>query len=264
MTLVVSLIVPDGVVIAADSLATTRSQLNIVGQIEGACKQCGAKMSFPELKLPPIPIPAGTSPFAQKVFNFRGKFGVGFWGNASVNKQTMYSQMKRVESQVGEEVVSVDEAVDLVAGHLFDELKKEVDDLTKIPEKASVFGFHIVGYESSESVLGKLWAVRIGRTIQKEWHSEFGCTVSGEKQVVQKLWKEDKTIPVPRPNYGNFNLQDAIDYTDFLIRTTTDYQRFASMVPTVGGEADIALVTHYGGFKWIRCKYLTTMLESGG
>lgn len=262
MTLVVSLIVPDGVVLATDSLATTISQLNIVGKIEGTCDKCGAKISMPELKLPPIRMPSSTSPFARKVFNFKGKFGLGFWGNSSVNKQTMYSQMKRLENQLTEELISVDKAVDLAADYFFEELKKEVGDLNKIPEKAAAFGFHLVGYESPESAVGKIWSVNSGRAIHKESHNEFGCTVSGERQVVLKLWKRDETIPVPRPTYANFTLQDAIDYVEFLIRTTTDYQRFANMIPTVGGEADIALVTHYGGFKWIKCKPLTKVLEA--
>jgi len=264
MTLVVSLIVPDGVVLAADSLATSKGELSIVGQIEGKCKECGAKLEFPELKLPPIPIPSSTTPFAQKVFNFKSKFGVAFWGNASVNKQTMYSQMKRLENQSTEEIISVDGAADIVADYFFKELEVEVGDLNKIPSDVSAFGFHVVGYESPESIIGKVWSIRIGRTIKKEPHNEFGCTVSGEKQVVSKIWKKDETIPVPRPNYGTFTLQDAIDYADFLIRTTSDYQRFANMIPTVGGEADIALVTHYAGFKWIRCKQLTRLLEAIG
>lgn len=50
------------------------------------------------------------------------------------------------------------------------------------------------------------------------------------------------------------NLQDAIDYTIFLIRTTIDYQRFATMVPVVGGDIDLAIITHHAGFKWIQYK----------
>ena len=49
-------------------------------------------------------------------------------------------------------------------------------------------------------------------------------------------------------------LQDAIDYAIFLIRTTIDYQRFATMVPTVGGDIDVAIITHHGGFQWIQEK----------
>jgi hypothetical protein len=262
VTLVVSLIVPDGVVLAADSLATTTGRLNIVGQIEGKCDKCGADIKVPELKLPPIPIPSSTTPFAQKVFNFKNKFGVAFWGNASVNKQTMYSQMKRLENRTKEEIDSVDDAADTIANHFIKELEAELGDLNKMPADVSAFGFHVVGYGSAESIIGKVWSIRIGRTVKKESHNEFGCHVSGERQVVSKLWKKDESIPVPRPRYGSFTLQDAIDYTDFLIKTTSDYQRFANMIPTVGGEADIALVTHYAGFKWIRCKQLTRIIEA--
>jgi hypothetical protein len=46
-----------------------------------------------------------------------------------------------------------------------------------------------------------------------------------------------------------------------LIRTTADYQRFSGKLPTVGGDTDIALVTHYRGFRWINQKLLYQILE---
>jgi hypothetical protein len=33
------------------------------------------------------------------------------------------------------------------------------------------------------------------------------------------------------------------------------------MIPTVGGAVDVALLTHYSNYKWIKCKTLTKALE---
>lgn len=49
--------------------------------------------------------------------------------------------------------------------------------------------------------------------------------------------------------------QDAIDLADFLVDTTKRFVRFLPGANTVGGETDIAVVTKYEGFKWIRRKH---------
>lgn len=64
-----------------------------------------------------------------------------------------------------------------------------------------------------------------------------------------------------QPNPSVFSMQDAVDYAEFLISMTATAQRFAIMIPTVGGEVDIALVTSYAGFQWIKAKSLTRQLE---
>lgn len=48
---------------------------------------------------------------------------------------------------------------------------------------------------------------------------------------------------------------DAIALADFLVSTTKHYVHFLKGADTVGGETDIATVTRYEGFKWIRRKH---------
>jgi len=48
---------------------------------------------------------------------------------------------------------------------------------------------------------------------------------------------------------------DAIDLADFLVETTKRFVRFLPGADTVGGPTDIAVVTKYEGFKWIKRKY---------
>lgn len=261
MTLVVSVRVPDGIVLAVDSLSTTRARLNIEADVETTCEKCGAKVLVPKLKVPPIGVPASTAAFAQKLFPFVGKFGVATYGNAFVNKQSLYSQIKQLEKRLSHDIVSVDDATRKLGEHFMHELEQEVGNMSRLPKGYFSFGFQIVGFTSPESTTGKTWAVQIGKQQREEPFEAFGCTVSGDRQVVLKLWKEEKDIPAPKPVYGSFSLQDAIDYAEFLIRTTSDYQRFANMIPTVGGDIDIALVTPYAGFKWIRAKSLMRLLE---
>lgn len=48
---------------------------------------------------------------------------------------------------------------------------------------------------------------------------------------------------------------DAIELVDYLAEATKDYVRFSPGANTVGGATDIATVTKYEGFKWVRRKH---------
>lgn len=50
-------------------------------------------------------------------------------------------------------------------------------------------------------------------------------------------------------------VRDAIDLADFLVETTKRFFRFLPGADIVGGDTDIAVVTKYEGFKWIRRKH---------
>ena len=80
--------------------------------------------------------------------------------------------------------------------------------------------------------------------------------VPGDPTVVNLLWPGG----VLTANVAAFSLQDAIDYASFLIRTTSEYQRFSGKWQTVGGDIDIALITNRNGFQWIKQKPLYKML----
>lgn len=50
-------------------------------------------------------------------------------------------------------------------------------------------------------------------------------------------------------------IQDAIELADFLIDLTIRYSRFSPGTATVGGPVEIAAITKYERFKWIRRKH---------
>ena len=133
------------------------------------------------------------------------------------------------------------------------------------PENWLPLGFHIDGYELEDdgSPIGVTYEVYVGRENVVRRHDTIGCTVAGEMKVVQKLWAIGKEDPRLQFKYGFLSLQDAVDLGGFLIETTSTFQRFANEVQTVGGEVDVALVTPFSGFQWIRRKALMALLEEG-
>jgi hypothetical protein len=50
-------------------------------------------------------------------------------------------------------------------------------------------------------------------------------------------------------------VQDAIELADFLTGTCKSYYRFLPGADIVGGDTDIAVITRYEGFKWIKRKH---------
>lgn len=263
MTLAVSLRIPDGIVVAIDSLATTAQRVQFAGEVKGKCNKCGEELTIKDISLPPIRMPASSTPFAQKLFKFKDRFAIAHFGNSFLNQQTIQSQVRRLETRITKEILSVDDIADYIEEHFQKELESEVGELSKLPDNVLPTGCQVSGFPSADSIVGRTWTLRFGKKVKRDHYDGFGCTVSGAREVVSKLWKEDPELPVPRPRYELFTLQDALDYAQFLIRTTADYQRFANMIPTVGGDIDVALLTPYGGFQWIRSKPLISILEGG-
>ncbi|MBA7705934.1 hypothetical protein ES703_114776 [subsurface metagenome] len=125
MTLAVSIRVPDGVVLAVDSLTTVRGTMQIEANIETTCKHCGKKLSIPNFKLPPVNFPSSTSMFAQKLFPLKSVFSVGSFGSATINKRSIYSQIKRFERHLQDEITSVDEIAQRLEDYFMQELEQE-------------------------------------------------------------------------------------------------------------------------------------------
>lgn len=70
--------------------------------------------------------------------------------------------------------------------------------------------------------------------------------------AIEQLLRGRFEIPLVMPTMP---VQDAIDLADFLAETTKRFFRFLPGADIVGGETDIAVVTKYEGFKWIRRKH---------
>ncbi len=90
MTLTVVVRVPDGVVLAADSLASLQQTLTPQAEVAGKCPKCNEDIKISDLKLPSISIPSGGSPFAQKLFSLsKRNIGVTAYGSPFLDGRTV-------------------------------------------------------------------------------------------------------------------------------------------------------------------------------
>lgn len=263
MSLIVSMRVPDGIVIGADSLSTSQSLLEFVAQnVEMQCPHCKKKVSGQELRFPPIPVPFSASSYTQKLFSLYHKFAIGSFGQGIINNRSIYYHIKQFE-QSNENPADLAKLRPRLIGYLEKELVAQYPKYKEeAPKEWRPIGLHINGYEEvNGKQIGVTWEVFLGRENIERKRDTIGCTIGGDMKVVLKLWEIGKDDPRLQFKYPLFSLQDAVDLSEFLIASTSRFQRFANEVQTVGGEIDIALLTPFHGFQWIKRKKLMEILE---
>ena len=288
MTLVVSLRVLDGVVLAADSLATMSSQMLIEDNKQVACDSCGnevmltdiydgarstkscpsceAAIEVPVAKPAPI-IPSSTLSFAQKVFPFLDVYGVAVFGSSAVNQKTVYNHLKGFERSLRDPqrkktpVSGVQEVATLIRDFCQTQFDAQFPpSMREKMQEGVFFGLQVVGYDNDDSAVAKTIEMTFGSKTEMRTDSMLGITASGDTPFLHTFTNVCKQLRM-EPTIAALSLQDAVDYAELLINSTIGVQRFANMIPTVGGEIDIGLITNYSSFRWIKAKALARMIE---
>jgi hypothetical protein len=267
MTLIVSLRIPDGIVIAGDSLATMMGNLEVKADVNIACPSCGHQ-HITNVALPGISMPSTTLSFAQKVFPFLDIFGVGTFGAGQLVGKTIYFAVRELEKELlrkslNQRPSNVTEAASSIGERalrmLREHIKAEGVDIDSMPDEWRPLGFQVVGYDGDKATTVEL---NIGKDVRATPHVGGGFTVTGQINVVQAFDNLYTADPNQNPMIDVFSLQDATTYAEFLINTTATHQRFARTIAGVGGEVDIALVTPFDHFKWIQQKSLQSIISA--
>jgi len=238
MSLIVTLYVPEGIVLAGDSRLT----LNWKSKIQGTDNLNSTNISDT----------------TNKVFLVNKKFGVGTFGAADINGVPIAGFIDRfLESKISDST-EVDEIPQLLISH-FSGLKSDLE--TK---------FYVVGYkkESGQSNQHIYFVDIRSQTIQRANKPNtdliFGANWGGEVEVLSRLlnsvqvmqgtnWVtvDDTIIP-----WNFLTLQDAIDFARYAVRTTSDTQRFQQRIKTVGGPIDVLVIKPGEEGSWVERKEL--------
>ncbi|HWY39532.1 MAG TPA: hypothetical protein VNX27_01935 [Chthoniobacterales bacterium] len=262
MTLNVSLRVPDGIVMASDSLSTLTQPVNQRMTVSGKCDKCGESVEIRDVQTPPMSIPSSTWPYAQKLFPIQGRFGLATYGMAFVNERSIYNHVIELAPNLPQPKSGTDQfeaLADFIGAYFQKELENQLNSsglsVALQPDEWCPLGFQFVGFSKPQAAapISKTRLIQTGKAVRAQTFEKIGCTISGDTAVAQMLFQQ--------ANWASFSLQDAIDYAKFLIRTTSDFQRFSGKMPTVGGDIDISLLTHHRGFQWIAQKELYRTLE---
>lgn len=212
--------------------------------------------------------------------------GMGNIGTASI--ATLAKELRRRLSTpemgdwyVNPEAYSIGEIAEKARRFLYEE---RFAGLNPAPPAPHSLEFWVGGYGSDFDGEHEIWKVAIingacGAPV-RELPRQFGWLVGGQPNAVMRLLlgydqglhrllvdngmdqaSADAIVGVIRANCGaaivspTMPTRDAIDLADFLVETTKRFVRFLPGADTVGGDTDIAVVTKYEGFKWIRRKH---------
>jgi len=248
MSICISIAVPDGIALAADSQTTWNQTITQAAQL-------GTNQIFDLAQ--PINIPIGWSRMARKLFNIKiecTSYAVCVAGTALLNHKTIYSIFKGLEKSY-----EGDGSYDTIVRHFIDGLKAElrqqlnIENLATSPTVLSI-EFIFSGYIDQDVSKPRIesWIVLSG-TVQiegvgqlttgefKKWtniiNGEYtfgGCWIGRAEFISHLVTHNNPQMPPIQGQYELLSLADAVDYTNFLVDFTCDYQRFATMVPDCG------------------------------
>lgn len=235
MSLIVTIRVEEGIVMAGDSRLTsslTRKEGETVVHDIGAL----------------------TSESANKVFLAPNHVGISVCNEVSVKGKTISGYLD------GFLISSVTESTPV--GDVAPMLLKHMRQLNPVPNTI----FHVAGYEKgSQGYEARIWRVYPGKNKIDSLPAETpGVCWDGERDIIARLvnpvylkdsqgnFSEMRTPPIP---WDFMTLQDAVDFAVYAIRTTMDTMRFQLRPKTVGGPIDLLVLKPGNGF-WVKKKRL--------
>jgi hypothetical protein len=265
MTIVVSVKVTDGIVLAADSTATF----------------------LDNSRQPPVKIRNN----AHKIFNLvevspigAMAYGTGGIGSASVATLTEDLRQRLASDPtyvLGGGAYTVEEVTKKARAFLFDDVYLKTYP-TPIP--TFMMGYRVCGY-SADASLPEIWEFVIhGATCIGPYEiqspAEFGIRWAGENEALDRLlrgatggikemlvargYTENEVQDIYLEMIAKFRtgfelpampIQDAIDVSGFLVELSTKFAQFGPGPAMIKGFTEIAAITKNEGFQWVVRKH---------
>lgn len=266
MTICIGIKVNDGVVFVADSATTLLSPY-------GDGSQFGVRVYN----------------HADKVFNlYRGQpivsmtCGLGNFGNESIATISKCIRDKLMSEDSG--IDPMDYTIQSIAEFAYQEFKRRYDPLDATIKTHSSFEYFIAGFptNSNRSEIWKIvfsngetpepvmlvnsdnsdiiWAgqpeacIRLILGVSSQTRFVLQSTGLSEEQSEQ-LQQSIMSASLSPFLVPSMPMPDAISLAEFLASTTVNFVKFMPGADTVGGSLDIATITKYEGFKWIKRKH---------
>jgi hypothetical protein len=210
-------------------------------------------------------------------------YGLGALGGTQ--PRTAHSFLPEFDSELKRDAVDERLSVEAVAQRLSHFFMTQWEK-SKMPPREEYMGagepmiFLVGGYNSTEPY-GRVYDFFIPHRPEPTEQNvdTFGVTWGGQRQIVDRLLNVDPALndilqehfdldPVRRDALGQLlrerlsppipyqflSLQDCVDFSIFLVRTTIDFQSFQVGVRGVGGAIDVATITRTDGFKPVQQK----------
>lgn len=207
--------------------------------------------------------------------------GLGNFGQASI--AMLAKQFRQMIGAKGTSPLGIDYRMEDIVGlaHKFFLL----EEFAKVPDPTgTVFELWLGGYSSGEN-LPELWKLsvfngQVQDPVVVADKEDVGIFVGGQRDPIQRLiggfgWKLETVLrdhgvtPEQFPKLYEaispelflpllspvMPIQDAIDLTEFLADMTKKVFRFRAVPEYVAGDIDVATITKYENFRWIKRKH---------
>ncbi len=225
MSLVATVYVREGIVMAADSRLTLNREE----------KHGEAAV---------LNLAVGQSDSNYKLFLAPCGVGISTYGAADIQGVPIAGYVESfIAAELGEELVSV--------GSVAEQLLKHFGAFTPVPSSQ----FHVAGYSRLETgIEQEVWHVNVAsqQVARTNPSGEQGASWGGEADILTRLLqpvaqvgpdgKLQQTLPQYQIPFQFFTLQDAIDFAVFAVRSTIEAIRFQPRAKTVGGPIDVLVI----------------------
>ncbi len=240
MSVMCTVFVPDGIVLAADSRQTVGITANVVkpGTQTGGIQQGEPRLinRMNQHGQPPMTPIFTQSDNAQKVMLLnKVKVGISACGIGILNGKTVSDYIRSFEIDEvasGDSVTTVAQKLQAYASRFFPQVN-----------------FFVCGYDADEP-----FAYTVNREIKRNnaenGKIRYSSMWSGEQAAITKLLNGQPPMMI---NHALMPLKDAIDFAEFLIDLTIKAQRFEFKPATCGGAIDILVLTKDDAF-WYKHK----------
>ena len=219
MSVIIAVYTPTGIVISGDSRTTGTLNQQILNP-QNSQQQINVQTMFT------------ISDATLKVFNVFGIFGVATFGDAHINNLPIAHYIEQFEIQNAQNQPQT-------TNDLVTELLNYFRQFNPIPRT----GFVVAGYDNNDPFVYGVDTFNNTRQrhnyIQPQNQIDYGIVRGGDTDIINRLMNNPQKLPL----FEAMNLQDGIDFSRHLIRTTIDQMRFEPGVPTVGGEIDTLIIT---------------------
>jgi hypothetical protein len=245
MSLIITVNVPEGIVMASDS----RQSITVEGRT-------------PDGKT--FKVETVNSDSVTKTFLLENQqVGISSFGQDMLGGVPMFSHVKKF---IEEEIVLADD-VTTIPSKLINYIRKN------FPQADA--GFHVAGYHKSARVsVPHFYHCHVAkniverRNIKSDGSVAYGATWSGQIDVITSIVSpivgplmtkdekgQERIAYSPAPMiWDAMTVQDAIDFAVYAIRTTIDTMRFQARQKNVGGPIDVLLLLPDAKPKWVQKK----------
>ncbi len=308
MSLGISVVIPEGIVLAADSRQTYRNQKGMIRiGSDSASKvfRLGSRMGLIITGLAFLPHQGVLKNISGFIEEFCQEMSIDKMSVGNVaNEISRYfdaivpyrEQLKNMPASIktdlirqGMELIDMKEEPTRIVFH-FRNQQGQIQEAIAAPDGLQ---FILAGYNKDRS--NEVYMISIPGTVEQVRNSrkqgkEFGAGWIGQTDVVTRIVlgfdPHIQAIPFVREasskigesaiqqqlrgmeysiQWGTMTMQDAVDFCQLAIDTTTAIQRFSDGVlmdpggiTGVGGHIDIAIITFDRGFVWLNRKHLKT------